>query len=391
MAIEIILPRLGWSMEEGTFSGWLKENGEAVAAGEPLFSVESDKVTMDVESLDAGILYIPPDGPEMGAVVMVGQRLGYLLAQGEEPPEGSASVPAGRPVAVPVEVERVGEAAGPRLERRAITPRARRVAAELGVDTAGVEGTGKGGRVREADVQAALERRGKEAAVPITTLRRTIAARMMESKRNTAPVTLTSRADVTELVAVREKWKAAAGSEAPSYTDMLAKVAAQALAAHPEMNSRWSGDQLIVPSQVHIGLAVDTEQGLLVPVLRDVGRVSLKDLARRSRELIAAARERRLRPEDLEGGTFTISNLGSYGIDAFTPIIHYPETAVLGVGAIRKEMTVMGSGQFGVRDWITLSLTFDHRVVDGAPAARFLQRVVKLIETPAGALGLSKL
>lgn len=336
MPIEITVPRLGWSMEEGTFSGWLKQPGDQVAAGEPLFAVESDKVTMDVESLDAGILYLPPDAPQTGAAVRVGQVLGYLLAPGEAAPAVARITP--------------------------VTPRARRVAAELGVDTSQLQGTGRGGRVREADVRAASP------AAP--NLRRTIAARMTESRQNTVPVTLTTRADATALVALRNRWKASATKPAPSYNDILAKLAAPLLRVHPALGG------------AHIGIAVDTPQGLLVPVLHDVAATPLAQLARRANDLVEAARARRLRPEDLTGGTFSITNLGSFGIDAFTPVINYPETAVLGVGAIRMEAVVLENGGLAARERITLSLTFDHRVIDGAPAARFLQALVRLIEAP---------
>lgn len=370
MAIEITVPRLGWSMEEGTFAGWLKQNGDLVASGEPLFAVESDKVTMDVESLDAGILYLPPDAPETGAAVRVGQLLGFLLARGEAAPAiGQASV----------------EVTDVKRPRAAITPRARRIARELGVDTAALQGSGYNGRIREADVRAAAKPAASASAIGSTgagTLRRTIAARMMESRNNTAPVTLTTRAEATALTRIRNRWKAAAPEASPSYNDLLAKLVAEVLAAHPALGGRWEEGHIVLPDRTNIGIAVDTPQGLLVPVLRDVSRTPLAELARRSRELTAAAHERRLRPEDLAGGTFTITNLGSFGIDAFTPIINFPETAVLGVGAIRNEAVVLDNGGLAARERMTLSLTFDHRVVDGAPAARFLQALVRLIEAP---------
>ncbi len=386
MSIEITVPRLGWSMEEGTFSGWLKQNGETVSAGEPLFAVESDKVTMEVESLDHGILHVPAGSPETGAPVRVGQRLGFLLAPGETPPEtGEVSTPvvplASEPAAPSVTVAAVPSEAG----RAPVTPRARRVAGELGVNLAQVQGSGRGGRVREADVRAAATL--PEAATPVTALRRTIANRMVESRQTTAPVTLTTRADATQLAAVRSQWKqVSAPGTAPSLTDIMAKLVALVLESHPALGGRWEDDQIVLPSQFHIGIAVDTPQGLLVPVVRNAGAVSLEEVARRSRELIEAARSRRLRTEDLAGGIFSITNLGGFGIDAFTPIINPPETAVLGLGALRKELVVLPGGDIGVREQITLSLTFDHRVVDGAPAARFLQALVRLIETPPAAV-----
>jgi pyruvate dehydrogenase E2 component (dihydrolipoamide acetyltransferase) len=382
MPIEITVPRLGWSMEEGTFAGWLKQNGDYVTTGEPLFAMESDKVTMEVESLDNGILYLPPGAPEPGAMVVVGQRLGFLLTPGEPAPE---TINAGQPAAgsLPESAPATPSPSVPantsiRHGRTPVTPRARRVAAELGVDTALLRGSGRGGRIREADVHAA-------GAVPITALRRTIARRMMESRQKTAPVTLTSRADATALVALRNQWKLAPGP-LPSYTDMLAKLVAIVFESHPALGGRWEADHIVLSGKAHIGIAVDTPEGLLVPVLRDVAAASLADLARRSRELIEAARARLLRAEDLAGGTFSITNLGGFGIDAFTPIINFPEAAVLGVGAIRKEPVVLKSGELAAREQMTLSLTFDHRVADGALAARFLQALVHLIEIPPPAV-----
>ena len=369
MAIAVTIPRLGWSMEEGTFTEWLKPAGARVQAGEPLFAVESDKVTMEVESLDPGILYLSPDAPAPGAVVRPGQLIAYLLAEGEEPP----------PVA------RSGSPAP------AITPRARRAAAGLGVDLSTLQGTGRGGRIREQDVLAAAASKPaaqsklapEQPAVPVSAMRRTIASRMIESRSHTAPVTLTTRVDASRLTALRNRWKLALQPQpAQSFNDIIAKLAAIALERHPLLGGRWEGDRIALPSAIHIGIAVDTEHGLTVPVIRDVPSLTLEEIANRSRGLIAAARRREIKTEDLKDGVFTISNLGSLGVEAFTPIIQPPETAVLGVGAIRWEPAVLPSGQIAAREQMMLSLTFDHRVVDGAPAARFLQTIASLIEEP---------
>ncbi len=382
MPIEITIPRVGWSMEEGNFAGWLKQNGEQVSAGDALFSVESEKVTLDVESLDAGILYLPRDTPEIGAVVCVGQRIGFLLAPGEAEPESSFKAPVA--VASPTPSLRESLPVPDGEARNLITPRARRIASEFGVDPALVSGSGRGGRIREADLRAALDKRsGGAKSIPVGTLRRTIAKRMMDSLRNTAPVTLTSRADATALVGLRNQWKlASAPGDAPTYTDIIAKLVAIALESHPVMGGRWENDCIALQAQANIGIAVDTSKGLLVVVLRDVGTIGLDNLAYRSRELIEAARNARSRREDLSGSNFTITNLGGFGVDAFTPTINFPETAVLGLGAIRKEPVVLLTGEIAVQERITLSLSFDHRVVDGAPAARFLQEIVSLIEVP---------
>src|SRR4051794_24708612 len=215
----VTIPRLGWSMEEGVFGQWLKSPGENVAAGDPLFSVESDKVTMDVESLDAGVLYLPPDAPEPGAVVRVGQLIGYLLASGESAPE-----------AVPV------------------TPRARRVAKELGVDLSELQGSGKAGRIRESDVRAAvLQQPAPAQQIPVTAVRRMIADRMTQSRQHTVPVTLTRRVDASRLTALRNRWKLRLQPEAaPSINDIAMKLSAIALGEHPALGGRWDGDRILL-------------------------------------------------------------------------------------------------------------------------------------------------
>ena len=385
MAIEITIPRLGWSMEEGTFLGWLKQDGETVQSGDLLFTLESDKAAQEIESLDAGILRLLPDAPQPGEIVKVGQRLGFLLEKGEELPSASLPEPSSTPIVV-MEKALVGNVPAPAPQSRAMTPvspRARRVAGELQVDLTTLQPTGIGGRIRERDVRAAQHSSTSGRELPLTALRRTIAERMMHSLQNTAPVTLTSRADATQLVALRNHFKAAASDDlVPSYTDIIAKLTALALQRHPLLAARWAGDRILLPEAIHIGIAVDTEQGLLVPVLRDVASLSLAALAVRSRDLIAATRARRVKPEDLQGGVFTITNLGSFGVEAFTPIINFPECAILGLGAIRREVVALEDGSFASQEQLTLSLTFDHRIVDGAPAARFLQTLRQSIENP---------
>lgn len=265
------------------------------------------------------------------------------------------------------------------------SPRARRVAKELGVDWKTLAGSGKSGRVRERDVRAAAEHSQPETGgtrIPISSRRRTIAARMTASCQQTAPVTLTTRADATNLVNLRTQFKTAGGEVIPSYTDILVKLAAAALQQHPHMAARWEETHLALPTSIHIGIAVDTDEGLIVPVLRDVPSLSLLQLAARTRELVENARDNKLKADDLHGGVFTITNLGAFGIDAFTPIINLPETAILGVGCIRREPAVVDN-QIVPRDQVTLSLTFDHRIVDGAPAAKFLQTIRLAAENPS--------
>lgn len=386
MAHEVRVPRLGWSMEEGVFVGWRKRDGDRVKVGDVLFELEGEKASQEIESLDEGILRITPDGPKEGAVVLVGALLGYLVSEGETfVPRDSTPFPANPQVVDKTPAKAVVNL--PRDENRAIaTPRARRAALESGIDWRVLKGTGRGGRIRERDVRGQAPPVSSGRSIPISRLRNTIAERMLRSVRETAPVTLTTRADATALVDWRNRLKVEAGDEVvPSYTDLVVKLTALTLRDHPLLAGRWCGDRIELPDDAgfHIGVAVDTPDGLIVPVLRNAALRSLGELTADSRRLVEAARHGRLQARDMEGGVFTITNLGAFGIDAFTPIINLPETAVLGLGAIRREPVVLHDGGIAAKHIMTLSLTFDHRVVDGAPAARFLQAMAKSIASGA--------
>ncbi len=401
MATEIVVPRLGWNMEEGVFMGWLKRDGDMVRAGEPLFTLEGDKSIQEIEAVDSGVLRIAPHAPKEGETVPVGTLLGQLEMPGDVPTAGgrpSADAPQremqkeqrrAQPTAIVAKPES-RHAPG----RQAITPRARRAARERGIDTSRVQGTGRNGRIRERDILAKAQTPEVEATSGVysgqlmSPARRMIAERMVHSLRTTAPVTLTTTADATNLVNLREQFKAAAqGPDAvvPSYTDFLVKLAALALRAHPHLNARWHEDRIVTLTEIHIGIAVDTEVGLLVPVVRNVPGLTLRQLALQTRNLAERARQRKLTADEMQGGTFTVTNLGAFGIDAFTPIINWPECAILGIGRIRREPVVV-SDQIVARDRVTLSLTFDHRLVDGAPAARFLQTLCRGVENPSAVL-----
>jgi pyruvate dehydrogenase E2 component (dihydrolipoamide acetyltransferase) len=395
-------------MEEGTFAGWLKQDGDRVHPGDHLFVLESDKAAQEIESLDTGIFRLSPDGPRPGDKVQVGQVLAYLMAEGEaprpvEPPKSVAPAagPAARRLArtLGVEIAQVaGSGARGRIteedvrrhgpvqpkdassvRRPASSPRARRVAAELGIDWRTVRGTGGNGRIRERDVRAATPAGGK--LIPHSDTRRLIAARMVAGTTQAAPVTLTTWADATNLVNLREQFKAS-GNPVPTYTDLILKLAAVALKQHPLLQAQWRDEGLFVPERIDIAIAVDTDVGLLVPVVRTADRLMLRELAAQSSDLIAQARAGRLTPDQLRDATFTITNLGGLGVDAFTPIVNLPQSAVLGVGRIVREPAVIEE-RIVPRDRVTLSLTFDHRVVDGAPAARFLDTLRGGIENPA--------
>ncbi len=452
MAIEIVMPKLGWTMEEGVLAEWIKKDGDTVTPGDILFTVESDKALQEIEAFDSGILRIPPDSPPPGSTVKVGGLLAYLVQPGEAAPfETGASQPTTNQQAAIAPKLSKPEIRPPQEKPNgygtpSISPRARRVASELGVDWRELKGSGRTGRIVERDVRAAAEsqpmtipavaqispvaqRAAKELGVdlgalaaqiqgqritrkdveqfaaaqpsivtsirssegetrtPITRIRSVIAERMANSVHTTAPVTLTTEADATELVRLRKQLKddVSAGRQiVPTYNDLLAKVVTTALVEHPALNARLEGSEIVLSSAMHIGLAVDTERGLLVPVVRDVQAKSIRQIAYESERLIQQARAGTIRADDLQGGTFSISNLGMYDIDAFTPIINLPECAILGVGRIVPKQTVVDveAERVAIRHMMFLSLTFDHRLVDGAPAARFLQRVKQFIEQP---------
>ena len=446
MAVELLMPRLGWTMEEGVFVQWLKQDGEQVNPGDLLFTIEGDKASDDIEAFDSGILRIPPDAPAPGTTISVGTLLGYLVAPGEAAPfEGRTTNDERRTtndVQFPTPDTRhpAPETPNPKPQtpNPAISPRARRIAKELGVAWAELRGSGRTGRIVERDVRAALrsmppkiqvspvarrvaadlqvdlgqlaaqtagqritradvEQAARSEPQPTASapnaigvlqgMRRIVATRMAESARTTVPVTLTTDADATELVRLRQQIAAdlaTGGLSAPSYNDLLAKLVAVALGEHPALNASLTDEGLVQHAAIHIGIAVDAERGLLVPVLRDVGRKSIQQLAAEAADLIVRAREGKASADELRGSTFTISNLGMYEIDAFTPIINLPECAILGVGRIASRAVVIDeeTGTLGARKMMALSLTFDHRLVDGAPAARFLRRVKQFVEHP---------
>lgn len=384
MAEEIAMPRLGWTMEEGTLVEWLKADGEQVEIGEILFTVESDKALNEIETFSSGILCIPPDAPQPGDTVPVGTLLGYLLQAGEEMPAERPAAPSLAQPPTTAPAAPTSQAPAPSATRTAptngnlaISPRARRIATELNVDWRHIRGSGQTGRIIERDIRAVA------AAPPSTAgpIRKLIANRLWQSQNETAAVTLTTEADATGLVDLRSALKANQGTDAPTYNHLIAKLTAIALGEHPQLNASWQNGGPRLYAEIHLGLAVDTEDGLLVPVIRNANTKSLTQIASEARDLAFKARRRTLSPDAMQGGTFTISNLGMYGIDAFTPIINLPQAAILGLGRI-VEKPAVHQGQVVPRAMMALSLTFDHRVLDGGPAARFLDRVRTFIEQP---------
>jgi len=431
----ITVPRLGWSMEEGTFAGWLKAPDDVVRAGDMVFVLEGDKAQHEIESFDTGRLCVPPDAPRPGATVRVGEVIGFLLADGESAPASVMASPASRtatggpdaPLASPRDAHRnpaLPRAAGPDARRRArrlgidldtiatpdptgrvlpddviraagtgsapvATPRARRRARELGLDWRTIRGSGRDGRIRERDLATHAGAAAEPVPVapgthrPATSLRRSIARRMAAGVHRAAPVTLTTKLDAEALVTLRMQLKAAAADgPAPGYGDIIVHTCARVLREQAALNACWYRDGIHTFDAVHVAIAVDTPAGLLAPVIRDADRLTLTQIANRARLLVERARGGALGADDLGGGTFTVSNLGASGIDAFTPILNLPQAAILGIGRIVAEPVVRHGTVVAGRS-LTLSLTFDHRVVDGAPAARWLDTLARRLATAA--------
>jgi pyruvate dehydrogenase E2 component (dihydrolipoamide acetyltransferase) len=317
--------------------------------------------------------------------------IGWILAPGEEPPaivpRPRAVVPeAGSPRAsrdAPRDASRDARLPGPRGP--AVTPRAARLAIELGVDWARVHGTGRNGRIRARDVIAAAQAAASPSvATQLSPLRSAIARRLSLGAERVVPVTLTREVDVTAITRWRTLRKEA-GEPAPSITALFARLAAGALREHPALNSVWSGGEISSSERVHVSIAIDTEKGLVAPVLRDACGLSLTEASERIRSLTERARSGALKADELEGGTFTITNLGAAGVDAFTPIVHHPQVAILGLGRIERRPAVIGE-RLEARDRMWLSLTFDHRALDGAPAARFLEALCWRLARPEDSL-----
>lgn len=402
----ITVPRLGWSMDEGTFSEWLKEPGELVSKGDMVFVLEGEKAVQEIESFDTGILHIPDDAPQFGDTVTVGQVIGFLLEEGDEPPVSARSFPttSSNVTEATPDSSTSREAAADHLnsptrssgERIVATPRARRRARELDVDLRGVVGTGRNGRIRERDLAGQVSFTSSVTGVisePVgagrfeaaTGIRRTIAARMQSASHQTVPVTLTTRVDASQIVALRRQLKPDADATAvPTVTDILVQLVATTLPQCPSLNASWHNDGIYYYDDINIAIAVDTEAGLLAPVIHGASELTLNEIAERSSTLIEAARAGTLTKADLTGGTMTVTNLGMFGIDAFTPVINLPQSAILGIGRIVRE-PVVRNDEVVPGETMTLSLTFDHRVLDGAPAARWLQTLSQKIEslTPA--------
>ncbi len=443
MAVEVLLPKVGLTMTEGTVTEVLVADGTTISIGDPLLTVSTDKVDVDIEAESAGVFHV---AVERGATLPPGAVIGWVLEPGEEPPalappEVAPAVEA--PVQEPTPVAAASPAASPAANGRLIaSPNARRVAAELGVDLTSLTGTGPGGRIVSEDVEearavapagspvalrpplrklarswgvdptsivptgpegrvqrsdvlaAARAGAGSPAAaaaqgnpvvrvVPLTGMRGTIAKRMLASLQESAQLTHGYHVTLDAVIAVRQQLKAesAEGETVPSINDFVVKAAALALREHPGLNASVVGEEIHELGDIHVGLAVAVPGGLYVPVVRHADELTITEIAEETRSLASSARGGTLRLDQLEGGTFAVTSLGTYGVDFFTPVINPGNVAILGVGQVRDGVRWEGDTPVRTQE-VTLSLTFDHRAVDGAPAADYLRTVERLLTRP---------
>jgi pyruvate dehydrogenase E2 component (dihydrolipoamide acetyltransferase) len=393
------MPKFGLTMTEGTIQKWFKSEGDAIKAGEPLFEVETEKVLYEVESPASGtvakLLY------PLEATVAVGLPVAVIAEAGENAAEVAAKY-GGVPKAAPAAAlaapaastaQTSAPSASGRREGAPVTPAARKLAQEHNIDVSRVAGTGPGGRVTREDVEKAISEAAKAPApaaapapppvvavpaaqsTPLRGMRKVIAERMHKSLQGSAQLTITTEVDVTQLIDRRQEIQREFNA---TYTDFIVQACAHALKQQPRMNAFLEGDVINVQGQISVGVAVALEEGLIVPVIHNTDKKSLKEIAQEARSLAEKARAGKLAIEDVSGGTFTVSNLGMFGVDGFTPILNAPQTGILGVGRI-VEKPVIYRGEIAKRSMMVLSLTFDHRVIDGAPAGAFLQTVADLL------------
>ncbi|MFD2371694.1 dihydrolipoamide acetyltransferase family protein [Brevibacillus sp. GCM10020057] len=414
MAVEVLMPKMGMAMKEGTVSQWNKQVGDLVSKGEVIASISSEKIEADLEAPADGVL-LKIAVPEWEGVPP-GTVIGYIGEPSEQIVQetaATATVEMGAPEkkeepAATDEAPAIGEnrASGKEVK---ISPVARKLAEAAGLPVGSLVGTGPAGRITKEDVEKAIaEREAKQesaaeekqsagvsakAAVtseetveklPVTGMRKVIASRMLASLQESAQLTITARADVTELIALQRKMNEFTQNEYDTkltLTDLIARAAVLSLQKHKEINSAFIDDRIHRFGHVHLGIAVALTQGLVVPVVRHAETVSLLELSRQIKALAAQAREGTLGMEAMQGSTFSITNLGAYGVEFFTPVLNPPEAGILGVGSVQDTPVFIGE-QVQRRSILPLSLTFDHRVLDGAPAAEFLQTLRKYLEEP---------
>jgi pyruvate dehydrogenase E2 component (dihydrolipoamide acetyltransferase) len=394
MATEIKLPRLGQGMESGTIVKWLKSEGEAVEKGEPLYELDTDKVTQEVEADASGVLLkiAVPEGE-----VEVGRTIAVIGEQGEEVAlsENGAQAPEPAKAAEPARprVQDSGHVETDASGRIKASPLARRIAKERGLDLAQLHGTGPDGRIVAEDVEragsaepatAVVQDSGQVEVRQLSRVRQTIARRLTQAWE--APVfQLVVSADMTQSLALVERLRELHPDERPTVTDVLTRVTATALMRHRDMNAHFVDGEIHIHPSANVGIAVAAPQGLVVPVIRSAERLSVAEIARVRAEVVQRSRENKLKQDDLEGGTFTISNLGMFGIEQFIAVLNPPQVAILAVGA-SEDSVVVRDGNFVAVPTMTMTLTCDHRAIDGAVGADFLRTLKQLVESPALAL-----
>ena len=414
MATEIVMPKLGLTMESGTVSAWLVEEGKAVKKGQALLEIETDKVTMEVEAQVDGVLrkILVEVGKEVPVSEVIGviaaadenieKYLKVIPAQAETPT--SAIEPPAEVVAAPVSEQRVqtpaamidaGASVDGRRPHKA-SPKARKIAADKGIDLSRVTGSGPSGRIVSSDVISLVGQEpsqiiaanpveiGAGGEITLSRAERVAAERLTSSYQHIPHIHISMDVSAVWLQQFRQGYKLE--GKKISFNDLIVKATAKALGEFPRVNSFEQGGAFHYASQVNVGVAVASEKGLVVPVIRGAGDKTVEEIAMQGVRLVDAARHGRLSPDDMMGGTFTISNLGMFGVSRFTAIINPPQVAILAVGAIENKVVAVGADAFAVRPQLTMTLAADHRVVDGALAARFLARLKEILETP-GLLG----
>lgn len=387
MAVSIVMPALEMAQETGKIISWLKKEGDAIVKGEPIAEIETDKVVVEVEASADGVL--AGVTAAAGDVVQVGKTIAWIVAPGEKPPaESQSSAPAPRTMTASASSVSPAPAAPPRVEvpEPKASPKARRMAKDLGVDLTKVRGTGPGGVISGEDVEAAAKAASTTApapaaepmptgAPPLSSIARLMAERTTQSWTTAPHFFLAREIDASALVDAREKH-----GKSITHTDLLVALVARALTKHPKMNASWTGSTIQFNPNINISIAIAVKDGVVGAVIPNADKTSLAEISRKRQDLADRARAGRLHPPDVTGGTFTISNLGMFGIDAFSAIITPPQAAVLAVGRI-VDRVVPINGLIGIRPMMTITLSSDHRVVDGAQAAAFLKDVAEALTT----------
>lgn len=390
MPTSVVMPALEMAQETGKLIAWLKKEGEAVTKGEPLLEIETDKAVMEIESPGDGVL--GGVKAQAGTEVPVGQTIAWILRPGETVPADEVQVQTGRHQEVSAKPAVTAVAAPGPAETAAakISPKARRLAKEQRVDLGQVHGSGPGGEILASDIMAAAEAKDGQAAPTaagraesLSAIARLMAERTTQSWTTVPHFFVVREIDASALNAYREKAKASGNATAAgvTHTDLLVALVARVLAKHPRVNSSWSGDGIRANHDINIALAIAVDDGVVAPVIAGADKLTLGQIATLRRDLSERARGGKLRPSDLSNGTFTISNLGMFNADAFSAIITPPQAAILAVGRIADRVVAI-DGKPAVRPVVTLTLSSDHRVIDGARAARFMDDVAQAMGNP---------